>query len=303
MKRTLITGLDIWKRRGLFWPLKLIARASLNTAHALPRGLMVEATQACTGNCRGCKPTTNPVDLKPELLGAWIECRPCKPVTLHFSGKHSDALAAPLLSELVTIAGRHSSMVSVSTIGLGFQPGHEKLRVDRWIFSLPAATGPSWEAIRGQDRMAEALHAVRMVKDGGKSMVELVLTVWKQSACDLDAFRALAEELGADSAKAVFGRFDPEGFHVGRTENLALDSPECPYMPDENGVPILKHLTAGCLLAGCLFLDAKGVLRPCPFTGDDAPFERTPSADAWKNTREWKALKNGRSFSACRYCW
>jgi MoaA/NifB/PqqE/SkfB family radical SAM enzyme len=302
MKRTLITGLDIWKRKGLFWPARLIARALLNTAHGLPRGLMVEATQNCTGNCRGCKPTIDPVDLKPGLLGAWLECRQCRPVTLHFSGKHSDPLAAAGLSELVAIAGRHSSMVSVSTIGLGFRPGHERLRVDRWIFSLPAATGPSWEAIRGRDRMAEALHAVRTVKSAGQSMVELLLTVWKQSEGDLDAFRDLAESIRADSAKAVFGRFDPEGYHVGRTENLAFSSPDCPYIPDENGAPLLKHLTAGCPLAGCLFLDAEGVLRPCPFTGDDAPSERTPSAEAWKNTREWRSLKNGRPFSACRYC-
>jgi hypothetical protein len=302
MKRTLITGLDIWRRKGPFWPAKLIARASLNTLHQLPRGLMVEATQRCTGNCGGCRPAIDPVDLTPKLLAEWLGCRPCRPVTLHFSGKHSDPLASPCLPELVAIAGKHSSMVSVSTIGLGFQPGHEGLKVDRWMFSLPAATGPSWEAIRGRDRMTEALHAVRTVKSAGKSMVELVLTVWRQSAGDLDAFRALAESIRADSAKAVFGRFDPEGFHVGRTENLALDSPDCPYALDGTGTPVLKREPAGCPLAGCLFLDAKGVLRPCPFTGDDAPFERTPSAAAWKNTRGWKALKNGRPFSACTYC-
>jgi len=302
MKRTLLTGLDIWKKKGLFWPVKLIARASHNTLHHLPRGLMVEATQRCTGNCTGCKPTTDPVDLKPEILSAWLACRPCSPVTMHFSGRHSDPLAAPELSKLVAIAGKNSSMVSVSTIGLGFQPGHEGLKVDRWIFSLPAATGPSWEAIRGRDRMIEALRAVRTVKSAGNSMVELVLTVWRQSAGDLNAFRVLAESIRADSAKAVFGRFDPEGFHVGRTENLALDSPESPYVLDGTGTPVLEREPAGCPLAGCLFLDAEGVLRPCPFTGDDAPFESTASAAAWKNTREWRALKNGRSFSACRYC-
>ncbi|MFO7627509.1 MAG: hypothetical protein R6V62_09645 [Candidatus Fermentibacteraceae bacterium] len=303
MKRTLKTGLDIWKRKGPFWPVKLIARASLNAVHGLPRGLMVEATQRCTGNCRGCKPTIDPADLNPELLAAWLQCRPCRPVTLHFSGKHSDPLAAPCLPELVAIAGRNSSMVSVSTIGLGFKPGQEGLKVDRWIFSLPAATGPSWEAIRGRDRMPEALHAVRTVKGAGKSMVELVLTVWRQSIGDLDAFRELAGNMRSESAKAVFGRFDPEGFHVGRMENIAFDSPECPYALDGTGTPVLKREPAGCPLAGCLFLDAKGVLRPCPFTGDDAPFERTPSAGAWKNSRGWKALKNGRPFSACRYCW
>lgn len=303
MKRTLMTGLDIWKRKGPFWPVKLVARASLNTLHHLPRGLMVEATQRCTGNCRGCKPAIDPVDLKPELLSAWLGCRPCKPVTLHFSGKHSDPLAAPELSRLVAIAGKNSSMVSVSTIGLGFQPGQEALKVNRWIFSLPAATGPSWEAIRGRDRMAEVLLAIRTVKSAGTSMVELVLTVWRQSAGDLDAFRELAGNMRADSAKAVFGRFDPEGFHVGRTENLALDSPECPYVLDGTGTPVLEREPAGCPLAGCLFLDAKGVLRPCPFTGDDAPFECMPSTGAWENSRGWKALKNGRPFNACRYCW
>lgn len=302
MTRTLRTGIDIWKRKGLLWPAKLIAGASHNTLHHLPRGLMVEATQSCTGNCRDCKPTPDPVDLEPELLGRWLECRPCPPVTIHFSGKHSDPLAAPELSNLVAIAGRHSSMVSVSTIGLGFQPGHEGLNVDRWIFSLPAATGPSWEAIRGRDRMAEALHAVRTVKSAGNSMVELVLTVWRQSAGDLEAFRNLAGVVRPDSAKIAFGRFDPEGYHVGRRENLALDIPDCPYAVDASGAPVLRSEPAGCPLAGCLFLDAKGVLRPCPFTGDDAPFESTASAAAWKNTREWRALKNGRSFSACRHC-
>lgn len=302
MKRTLKTGLEIWRRKGLLWPCSLLGSAFLNTVHGVPRGLMVEATERCTGNCAGCVPTPDPVDLKPEILAKWLESRPCRPVTIHFSGKHSDPLAAPGLQDLVAVAGRHGSMVSVSTIGLGLQPGHERMRVDRWIFSLPAATVPSWEAIRGRDRMAGALSAVRAVKETGISMVELVLTIWRQSAGDLDAFAALAGEVRADSAKAVFGRFDPEGFHVGRRENLALDSPDCPYGIDASGTPVLKREPAGCPLAGCLFLDAKGFLRPCPFTGDDAPFEGTASAATWKNAREWRALKNGRSFSACRYC-
>jgi hypothetical protein len=40
-------------------------------------------------------------------------------------------------------------MVSISTIGLGLLPGMECLPADRWIFSIPAAAGESWRALRG----------------------------------------------------------------------------------------------------------------------------------------------------------
>ena len=302
MRRTLVTGLRIWRKKGLSWPVLLLARGLRNRVSGFPRGLMVEPSQRCTGRCRGCRPPDSPVDLIPEMLESWLSCRPVKPVTIHFSGKHSDPLANPHMKELAGVAGRHCSMVSLSTIGLGFLPVHAGMPVDRWIFSLPAAASSSWISLRGHDRLSEVLTAVEAVQTRGTAMVELVLTLWKQSVGDKDSFRALASRLGAHSSKTVYGLFDPGGDHIGRAENLALESPDCPYELDPSGTPVLKRVPRGCPLSACLFLDAKGSIRPCPFTGDEAPVEPVASRDAWKRAAEWSAPKGERSFAECRFC-
>ncbi len=302
MFRTLKTGLRIWRRRGAAWPGIMAARVAANALLRLPRGLMVEPTQNCTGGCTGCPPPEEPEDLSPELLARWLDHRPTPPVTIHFSGKHSDPLAAPHLRELTETARRNGSMVSISTIGLGFSHGMEKLPVDRWIFSIPAATGEGWKALRGADRLEEALAAVRSAASGNAPMVELVLTVWRQSAGDPGKLPGVAAAAGAHGYKAVFGNYDPEGRHFGRVGNLALDSPECPYRLGPDGNPELKVKPRGCPLAGCLFLDASGTLRPCPFAGDDAPRVTEPSREAWRRAASWTGFKRNRAFPVCRYC-
>lgn len=133
-------------------------------------------------------------------------------------------------------------------------------------------------------------------------MVELVLTIWNRSADDVRALPVLADETGAHGFRAVFGRYDPEGRHIGRVENLALNSPDCPYMLDREGKPVLKREPHGCPLAGCLFLDASGAMRPCPFTGDGDPLEAEPSREAWDRAASWKRIKRSRAFTACRFC-
>lgn len=302
MLRTLKTGLRVWSRRGLPWPAILAARAVGNARTGMPRGLMVEASRSCTGGCLGCPPPDNPADLPPEVLAGWLGCRRTPPVTIHFSGKHSDPLAAPRLGELADTARTVGSMVSISTIGLGLLPGMECLPADRWIFSIPAAAGESWRALRGADRLEEVLASVGRVVSGGAPMVELVLTVWRRSADDVRALPELAERTGVHGYKAVFGRYDPEGRHIGRVENLALDSKDCPYRLDREGNPVLKREPPGCPLAGCLFLDAAGAMRPCPFVGEGDPREAQPSPEAWKRAASWTVLKRSRAFSACRYC-
>lgn len=302
MRRTLVTGLRIWKKKGLSWPLLLLARGLRNRLSGFPRGLMVEPSQSCTGRCRGCRPPVDPADLLPGLLESWLSCRPIAPVTIHFSGKHSDPLSNPLLDELVGVAGRHCSMVSLSTIGLGFLPTHAELPVDRWIFSVPAAANSSWISLRGHDRLDEVLATVEAVQARGTSMVEMVLTIWKYSMGDIHQFQSLVSKLGVDSSKVVYGLFDPGGNHIGRVENLALESPDCPYELNTAGAPVLKRIPLGCPLSACLFLDARGILRPCPFTGDGTPMERVASTEAWRRARAWSALKGRRAFAECRYC-
>ena len=302
MKRTIGTGLRIWSRKGAAWPVQLLIRAGMNVVFGLPRGLMVEPSQGCTGGCRGCKPALNPGALTPELLTEWLDCRPAKPVTIHFSGKHSDPLASPFLKDLALISRNCASMISLSTIGLGFRPTHETLPFDRWLFSLPAASRDSWMALRGHDRLDEVLDAVRRVHRRGSSMVELVLTIWKQSEGDLEAFNTLAAREGIRCTKTVFGRYDPDGYHIGRVENLALTAPGSPYELNGDGCLVLRRTPFGCPLAGSLFLSAEGVLRPCPFTGNEAPYEPNPTRDGWDTAKSWTVLKRQRRFQACRFC-
>lgn len=302
MNRTMFTGANIWRRRERLWPVRLLASYLRCRATGMPRGLMVEPTEACTGTCAGCQRPAEAAVLGPEQLESWLDPSPAGPVTIHFSGRHSDPLASPLLMELSQTAMDHCSMLSVSTIGLGFSPELSSLPADRWIVSLPAATGDSWRAVRGDERFDEALDAIASVMELTAAMVEVVLTIWRQSQNDEPHFRELSRKLGWDCTQTVFGRFDPTGHHVGRVENMAMDHPRCPYQPGSGEIPSLKREPAGCPLVNCLFLDAKGALHPCPFTGQDAPVLLKPSPGAWKEAARWSARKRKRSFQACRWC-
>jgi len=289
MIRTLLTGIKIWKHRGILWPLKLTAAIAGNRIQGFPRGLIVEPSQECTGKCSGCRRPENPITLTPEKLEGYILGRPARPATIHFAGKHSDPLSSLLFPDLVRLAARHCSMVSVSTIGLGLQDGWECLPVDRWIVSIPAATEDTWFQLRGNRRFTELRENLMRLLSVDKSMVELVLTLWRQSAEDRELFHRFAREMGISSLKVVFGRYDPMGNHFGRVGNLALKVPGCPYVLD-NEVR-LKNEPARCPLTGTLFLDASGFVHPCPFTesSDLSPMKIERS-------------KRERSHSACRYC-
>lgn len=296
------TGAEIWRRRKRLWPVRLLASYLRCRTAGMPRGLMVEPTEKCTGTCSGCGRPDEAAVLGPEQLENWLALCPAGPVTIHFSGRHSDPLASPLLAELSHTALDHCSMLSVSTIGLGFSPKLSSLPVDRWIVSLPAAAEDSWRALRGDGRFNEALNAIASIRELTAAMVEVVLTIWRPSQDDEPHFRELCRKHGWDRTRTVFGRFDPTGHHVGRVENLAMDHPRCPYQPGKQGIPSLRHEPEGCPLLNCLFLDAKGTLHPCPFTGEDAPALPEPSPEAWKQAAAWSVKKRKRSFRACRWC-
>lgn len=290
MRRTLSAAWQVTKRRGIAWPALLAARAAANLLHRLPRGLIVEPTGGCTGHCSGCTIPDDPAQLSPEKFRSILESRASAPVTIHFAGKHSDPLASPFLPELVQIARRHSAMVSVSTIGLGLIEGWENLPVDRWIVSIPAATGESWFRLRGNRRFGEIRENIERLLEADRSMVELVLTLWKHSENDIPFFEDLVRETGTGDSKVVFGRFDPEGYHMGRLENLALGAKGCPYEQVDGGLK-LKSEPAGCPLSGTMFLDASGLVHPCPFT-----------VVTDEGHRVFEGKKNLRKFPACRYC-
>lgn len=302
MKRTLIAGLNIWKLRGILWPVALLVKAMTCAAGRIPRGLIVEPSQGCTGGCAGCELPESPEVLRDEQLEMWLKASPAKPVTIHFSGKHSDPLASPQITELTETARKSCSMLSISTIGLGLRPALERLRVDRWIFSIPAATEGSWEKLRGNNRLSEALSAIRAVQEKSRAMVEVVLTIWKASANDTEAFHQLIQKENWLHTRVVFGRFDPEGNHFGRLENIALNHRDCPYTLDKDQKLTLRKKPEGCPLKGYLFLDAAGTLRPCPFTGDESPHAHKPETASWNKAEYWTEQKQKRSYPACEWC-
>ncbi|MBN2860403.1 MAG: hypothetical protein JXK93_09095 [Sphaerochaetaceae bacterium] len=289
MRRTIDTAFDIWKRKNFLWPLSIALSYAGCRIFNAPRGLIVEASTGCTGYCRGCPEPDKTVDLSVDIFEKVLAGRRFRPVTVHFSGKHSDPLASSVFPELVRAAASRSSMVSVSTIGLGLGESWEYLPVDRWILSIPAATLETWHALRGNSRLDEFRDNLRRLLHADRGMVELVLTLWKPSAGDTEAFHRLADEEGIGRRRVVFGRFDPDGHHLGRIENLALEAPGCPYIIEE-GVRLIEE-PPGCPLSGTVFLDAEGYLHPCPFT------ERTQN-DYRVVSRE----KTGRLYEACRYC-
>ncbi|MEA3265692.1 MAG: radical SAM protein [Candidatus Fermentibacteria bacterium] len=301
MKRTLTAGMNIWRQKGILWPFFLLTRAIKCVTKSVPRGLIVEPSQGCTGNCAGCYTPDKPAVLRADLLETWLETSPAKPVTIHFSGKHSDPLASPEIDKLADTAGKNCSMLSVSTIGLGLRQAHVHLPVDRWIFSIPAATEKSWEMLRGNKRFNEAIKAIRTVRQNSRAMVEVVLTLWKASVNDIETFNQLAEKENWQHTKIVFGRFDPEGNHFGRLENIALDHEASPYILTNDSLALKKN-PQGCPLAGYLFLDATGTLRPCPFTGDESPHTDTPDRKSWNAAKKWLRQKQNREYTACTWC-
>ena len=305
MRRTIKSALSIWRNKRIIWPLNLLARTVFCVVRKIPRGLIVEPSQRCTGNCSGCITPEQPAVLKREQLEAWLKCSPAEPVTIHFSGKHSDPLASSEIQDLAETAINHCSMLSVSTIGLGMKPEHYSLPVDRWIFSIPAATAKTWEQLRANNQLEEVLENIRMLKGmKSRTMVEVVLTIWKASQNDENAFSQLKLEQNWQHSKTVFGRFDPEGNHFGKLGNIALTHKDCPYkLTDASSrIPVLKEVPKGCPLAGYLFLDAAGTLRPCPFTGDESPHLNKAEPESWETAGRWQEIKKARSFPACKWC-
>ncbi|MCK5841419.1 MAG: radical SAM protein [Candidatus Sabulitectum sp.] len=301
MRRTLAAGMNIWRQKDILWPFSLVIRAIKCAMHSVPRGLIVEPSQDCTGHCTGCSTPEQPAILKTEQLESWLRTSPAKPVTIHFSGKHSDPLASPEINKLAETAGRNCSMLSVSTIGLGLKQTHVQLPVDRWIFSLPAAEEASWKILRGNKRFNEAIEAIRTVRQSSKAMVEVVLTLWKASVNDIEIFNQLAKKENWQHTKVVFGRFDPEGNHFGRLENIALDHEASPYILRNDSLALKKD-PQGCPLAGYLFIDATGTLRPCPFTGDESPHAAKPEKKSWHTAKKWVKEKQNREYPACTWC-
>lgn len=207
----------------------------------------MEPSQDCTGGSAGCCTPDKPAVLRAEQLETWLRTSPAKPVTIHFSGKHSDPLASPDINKLAETAKKNCSMLSVSTIGLGLKQAHEHLPVDRWIFSIPAATEKSWEILRGNKRFNEAIEAIRTVRQNSRAMAEVVRTLWKASVNDIEIFNQLAIKENWQHTKVVFGRFDPEVNHFGRLENIALDHEASPYILRSDSLTLKKALKAAPL--------------------------------------------------------
>ncbi len=267
----------------------------------MQRGLVVEPTTRCLAGCACCVPS-EPRDLSPVELSAWLECAPVPPATVSLAGKHSDPLASGCLDSLAAVARRKALSLSISTNGAGMTSEAACLPFDRWIFGLPGATRGSYAAVRGVDGLDGVTDGMRMVLSSGGAMVEAVLTVWKPSSGDGEAFGSLMESLGIVHWRVVPGIFDPSGNDVGRAEMLALGDPSCPYRLDPDGSVSLSREPGPCPALGYLFLDASAVLRPCPFCDAPDPYAAVPSPDAWLEARSWEALKRARNLSRCRWC-
>lgn len=303
MNRTAAAFLSVVRRRGPAWPFGLGFRVLGCRLSGLPRGLVVEPSEGCTGGCANCHPPVEPVHLDPAVFERWLDARPAQHATIHLAGRHSDPLSSPHLGPLVGLARARSSMVSISTLGLGMTPAVTSLPVDRWLISLPAATGESWMAVKGVNRLQEALEAVRMLRAARTgAMVEVILTKWSGSAGDAPAFARLAHDEGWDNTRIVHAFYDPLGGEYGRQGALALDEPDCPYRRSEDGGVELRLHGALCPHLDYLCLDARGGLRPCPIAGGDAPVLYEPFRESWFEAASWKARKTRRSFRNCTIC-
>lgn len=301
LTRTLAAALSATAVHGPLWPLRLAVRLARLGIRRVQRGLVVEPSTKCLAGCACCIPS-EPRDLAPGELAAWLDCAPVNPVTLNLAGKHSDPLASGSLGGITAVARRRALSVSISTNGAGMTPETAALPFDRWIFGLPGATRSSYAAVRGIDGLDGVIEGMRMVLSSGRAMVESVLTVWKPSAGDREAFESLMDSLGVVYRRAVPGIFDPSGNDVGRAEMLAIGDPSCPYRLDPDGGVSLSREPGPCPALGYLFLDASAVLRPCPFCDRPDPSAAVPSRNAWLEARSWEAPKRARNLSHCRWC-
>jgi hypothetical protein len=201
---------------------------------------------------------------------------------------------------LVEAVGRASLLSSISTIGLGFRAEHLAIPVDRWIVSLPGATGSSYAAVRGVDSLAEVLDCTRSLMACRSSQLEVALTIWKPSAGDSELFLDMARAEGWADIQMVQGIYDPTGHDVGRPGMLATGFPDSLYRVDGERVERIRP-KGSCPCAGYLFLDAGGALRPCLFA-DSGPCWTEPSRDSWLAAAAFERTKTSRPFPECEWC-
>ncbi len=292
---TLLSFFETWRRKSLFWPLKLASAIIANRMQQLPGELIVEPSAKLTGDGSSCD-SDKDQNLHPDTLIAWLDSRPVPPVNIHFAGSKSDPLASPHIHFLAFLAFTKSSMVSVSTIGLGMNDDHMCIPVDRWVVTTPAATEKSWKKLRKTDRFSEFKTTVEKLVRKRNSTVELVLTIWKESAEDIEPFRKLAMELNVHLATAVFGRYQP-----GEKRQPETEMKESPYMLDEKGSIKLKKQEL-CPMQNTLFLDSSGALHPCVFTADTGPGLTAPCEASWRMAASWTRFKQERKFPMCSHC-
>jgi len=277
----------------------MFLRAAALRRAGIPRGLVIEPTTVCGAGCRGCVPSPEAV-LAPGRLREWLGCAPVVPATFSLVGRHSDPLCSPHLPEMAEIAASSGLLVSISTVGLGLEPAHLRMPVDRWIVSIPGATPGSYAAVRGNDRLAEVLEATERIGLAGRGMLEVVLTLWRPSEGDAGAFRELARARGWKSTQVVQGLFDPTGFDVGRPGMLATSIPGALYSVE--GGEVRRTAPEGaCPALGYLLIDASGAMAPCPFACDP-PRWTEPSARSWREASAFESTKRTRPFPECRWC-
>lgn len=299
MRRTLRAILSSVRRSGPAWLPRMAARIFTLRRSRFPRGLMIEPTTLCDGGCPCCVPSP-PAHLMPEVLHRWLGCLPAVPATFAFVGKHSDPLCCQHLDELARAVRPMSLVTTVSTIGTGLRAEHTSLPVDRWIVSVPGATGRTYAAVRGRDRLAEVLSGIRRLSAEGRFQVEVALTLWRPSAGDAGAFLDMARAEGWKDVQITQGIYDPTGFDVGRPSMLATDIPGALFAVDGDKVERRARM-GSCPAAGYLFMDAAGILRPCRFSGSGPSWEE-PSRQSWLEAARFEGRKASRPFPECRWC-
>lgn len=293
-----------------------------------PICLTWELTYACNLACVHCLSSSgrrDPRELSTAQCKAVIdELERMQVFYVNIGG--GEPTVRPDFWELVDYATEHHVGVKFSTNGVRLTPGIARRLADSDYvdvqISLDGATAEVNDAVRGPGSYATALRAMRNLADAGFTGFRISVVMTRQNVCQLDAFKAVADEFGA---RLRITRLRPSGRGADVWDELhptAAQQRELYEWLLAHGEGVLTgdsffHLSGygqslpGLNLCGagrvvCL-IDPLGDVYACPFAIHQdflagnvlAPggFQRV-----WQHSELFTALRRPQTGGACRSC-
>ena len=295
---------------------------------AAPICLTWELTYACNLACVHCLSSSGRRDPR-ELSTA--ECREVidtleRMQVFYVNIGGGEPTVRPDFWELVDYATAHHVGVKFSTNGIKIDPAvARRLAGSDYVdvqISLDGATAEVNDAVRGAGSYATAVRAMTCLADAGFRGFKLSVVVTRHNVSQLDAFKALADEFGAQlritrlrpsgRGADVWDELHPTAgqqrelydWLVARGEKVLTGDSFFHLAGYGGGLPGLNMCGAGRVV--CL-IDPVGDVYACPFAIHDAFLAGNVRgaggfAEVWRSSELFTDLRQPQSGGACASC-